>query len=211
MVWMNGVPGCGPHKAKIPIHWPFITKDCHPHSVPFEWLPLCSSSYVRGPSSWAGTPLAECPWALWALAQSQSPSSTGLSQSEPPSQHVPEVSEQQDSREDVPSAHSDGQCQGRPLTSRSSACDSTNSCWLSIFLLLQAVHYLICLFVYFNLLNFLVIYGDRMRWAKAEQEGSRGTNWFTHSFIHVFIFASSKPSLDTSLCRLQGAHNLVGE
>lgn len=28
-----------------------------------------------------------------------------------------------------------------------------------------------------------------MRWAKAEQEGSRGTDWFTHSFIHVFIFA----------------------
>ena len=80
-----------------------------------------------------------------------------------------------------------GSARGGPLTSRSSACDSTTSCWLSIFLLLQAVHYLICLFVYFNLLNFLVIYGDRMRWAKAEQEGSRGTNWFTHSFMYSFL------------------------
>ena len=51
-----------------------------------------------------------------------------------------------------------------------------------------------------------------MRWAKAEQEGSRGTDWFTHhSFIHVFIFAPNKHSLDMSLCRPQGAHNLVGE
>ena len=64
-------------------------------------------------------PLPECPWALWALPQSQSPSSPGLSLSEPPSQRVSEASEQQDSREDVPGARSDGQCQGHsPLTSQ---------------------------------------------------------------------------------------------
>lgn len=157
-------------------------------------------------------PLPECPRALWALPQSQSPSSPGLSPSEPPSQHVSESSEQQDSREDVPGTCSDGQCQGHsPLTSRSSACDSTTSLRLSIFLLLQAIHCLICMFIYFNLLNFLIIYGDRMRWAKAEQEDSRGTDWFTHSFISVFIFAPNKHSLDMRLCRPQGAHNLVGE
>lgn len=43
-----------------------------------------------------------------------------------------------------------------------------------------------------------------MRWAKAEQEGSKGTDWFTHSFIHVFIFAPNKHSLDMSLGRPRG-------